>query len=225
MEGKMKKLVIGLVALSCLMGATAAQAQVQVGISGGSNGISNFYLSVGSYFKVPPAQVTVIRQRRIPDEQIPVVLFIAQRSHRTPEDVMVLRNEGFSWMDVALRCGLGPDVFYVQTTNAIGPYARPYGYYQKYNKKQWRRIRLSDDDVVNFVNLRFISEKYRATPDEVVAMRAKGRSFVNIDQDWRTRMAPSPEVRPVIKKQGRGHAYGNQNNYDRNQGRNQNNNR
>jgi hypothetical protein len=191
----MKKLVIGLAALFCLMGFTAAQAQVQFGVSGGSSGITNFYLAIGSYFKVPETQVTVIREKRIPDDQIPVVLFIAQKSHRTPAEVMELRSAGFSWMDVALRCKLTPEVFYVQLKDARGPYGNAYGYYKKYKKNQWRRIRLSDNDIVNFVNLRFISDHYRCQPDEVVVMRSKGRSFVSINDDWHARNAPKAAVK------------------------------
>lgn len=203
----MKKLVVGLAVLFCLAGMASAQAQVQLGVSGGSNGISNFYLSIGSYFKVPQTQVTVIKQRNISDEQIPVVLFIAQKSHKTPDDVLELKAEGFSWMDVALRCGLGPDVFYVASGNTSGPYANAYGKYKKYSKKKWSKIRLSDDDIVNFVNLRFISDKYRCKTDDVVAMRAKGQSFVNINANWNTRTAPEAVAPPANngKKGGRGH--------------------
>jgi hypothetical protein len=210
----MRKLVIGLVALFCLAGISTAQAQVRIGVSGGNNGISNFYLSIGSYFKVPQAQVTVIKQRRIADEQIPVVLFIAQRGHVTPEVVMELRGEGFSWMEVALRCGVGPENFYVETSNSIGPYARPYGDYHKYNKKQWRKIRLNDNDIVNFVNLRFISENHRCKPDEVMAMRSKGQNFVNINENWMARTAPAVKARQ-----------GNKNRMDKNPGRQHNGNR
>jgi hypothetical protein len=214
----MKKNVIGLAVLFCLVGATAARAQVQFGVSGGSNGITNFYLAIGDYYKVPQTQVKVIRERRIPDDQIPVVLFIAQKSHRTPAEVMELRSAGFSWMEVALRCKLTPDIFYVQINDARGPYGNAYGYYKKYKKNQWRRIRLSDDDIVNFVNLRFISGHYRCQPDEVVSMRAKGRSFVNINNDWVVRTAPKAETRPGKNKPGRGNAYGNQNRMDKNPG-------
>ena len=48
-------------------------------------------------------------------------------------------------------------------------------------KSKWAEIRLSDNDIVNFVNLKFISEKYGYTPEDVVKMRAKGDSFVAIN--------------------------------------------
>lgn len=185
----MKRFLAVVVALLGWMAAVqTAQAQVQFGLSAGPNGVNDFYLSVGSYFNVPPQQVTVIRDHDVPDEQIPVVLFIAQRAHVDPQEVVEVREEGYSWQDVALRFGLGPDAFYVAVNNtAHSPYGRAYGYYHRYNRRQWRRIRLSDDDIVNMVNLRFVSEYSHHTPDEVVRLRGQGRSFIDINEGWRPR--------------------------------------
>ncbi len=182
----MKRLFAVILGLLGLLALTqGALAQVQLGISAGSPGPNHFYLSIGNYFNVPPQQVTVIHERDIPDEQIPVVLFIAQRAHVDPQEVIELREEGFSWSDVALRFGIGPDVFYVNVSNpGHSPYSRAFGYYRRYDKRKWRHIRLSDDDIVNLVNLRFMAENYHRTPDEIVRLRAQGRSFVDINEGW-----------------------------------------
>ncbi len=176
--------------------AQTARAQFQAGISAGPNGVNDFYLSIGNYFSVPPAQVDVIRQRDIPDDQIPVVLFIAQRAHVDPQEVIELREEGFSWMEVALRFGIGPEAFYVNVSNyAHTPYGHAYGYYRHYDKKKWRHIRFSDDDIVNLVNLRFVSESSHHTPDEVVRLRGQGRTFVDINEGWRPQARPDERDR------------------------------
>jgi hypothetical protein len=173
------------------LGFTPLCAQVQFGLSAGTGGLDHFYLSLGNYYNVPQQQVVVIRQRQIPDEQIPVVLFIAQRAHVEPQEVVELREEGFSWMDVALRFGIGPEAFYINVNNASNsPYARPYGYYHRYNQKKWRHIRLTDDDIINYVNLRFLSENYHRTPDEVVRLRGQGHSFMEINEGWRPKEEP-----------------------------------
>jgi hypothetical protein len=54
-----------------------AQPQVDIGVSIGEEGIKGFYFAISKYFRVPEREVVVIRERRIPDEEIPVVLFIA----------------------------------------------------------------------------------------------------------------------------------------------------
>ncbi|HJT25345.1 MAG TPA: hypothetical protein VJ873_12270, partial [bacterium] len=189
-----KTALIGMVLLGWMLLVARAQAQVQFGLSAGPNGLNDFYLSVGSYFNVPTQQVTVIRDRDIPDEQVPVVLFIAQRAHVDPQEVIELREEGFSWMEVALRFGIGPDAFYVNVNNpAHTPFGHAYGYYRHYDRKKWRHIRFSDDDIVNLVNLRFVSEYSHHTPDEVVRLRGQGRTFIDINEGWRPHNEPGEE--------------------------------
>jgi hypothetical protein len=147
-------------------------------------------------------------------------LFIAQKARVAPGRVILLRERGLTWMQVALRLGLSPEVFYVRINNASrSPYAKPYGYYQRYQRIQWRDIRLSDADIVNFVNLRFISDKYRCTPDEVVLMRSQGRSFVKIHEDWRVRTAPRVAAQPSHHSPAPYYAKENSKRMDKNPGR------
>ena len=180
-----KTALVGMALLVGLVLASRSQAQVQFGLSAGPNGVNDFYFSIGSYFNVPTQQVAVIHNRDIPNEQIPVVLFIAKRADVEPQEVIDLREEGFSWMEVALRFGIGPDAFYVNINNpSHTPFGHAYGYYRHYDKKRWRHIRLSDDDIVNLVNLRFVSEYSHHTPDEVVRLRGQGRTFIDINEGW-----------------------------------------
>jgi len=119
-------------------------------------------------------------------------------------------------MDISLRYGIGPDVYYVPVQNVYGaPYGRAYGYYQNRNRNEWNRIRLADDDVVNLVNLRFISERYGYAPEEVMRMRSSGRSFETIHDEARRskgsgdyRQQDRRESRePVIKQERRDQEY------------------
>jgi hypothetical protein len=160
-------------------------AQVQFGISAGSGGVNSFYLAIGDYYRVPEREIVVVRERRIPDEEIPVVFFIASRAHVGSAAVMDFRLAGNSWMDVALHFGLGPDVFYVPVERDYGPpYGHAYGYYKHHKRKQWSSIRLGDGDIVNFVNLRFMSEHYGYSPDQVIRLRSEGRSFRDINEGF-----------------------------------------
>lgn len=76
---------------------------------------------------------------------------------------------------MALR--LNPNIFYVPVAHgrAYGPYGRAYGYY-------WHRgpRYLTDPDIVNLVNLRFISSYYHVPPREIMERRARGEDFASI---------------------------------------------
>lgn len=178
--------LLTLAALSGSIPAVQADTRMELGASIVNGDLRGFYLSLGEYYRVPEREIMVIRDRRIPDYDIPVVLYIAQRAHVAPGVVVDLRLAGNSWMDITLRFGLGPDIYYVPVRRVYGPpYGNAYGYYKNKKRKDWHSIRLADDDVVNLVNLRFISERYGHPPEEVMRMRSAGRSFAAINDELR----------------------------------------
>jgi hypothetical protein len=65
------------------------------------------------------------------------------------------------------------------------PYGRAYGYYKNKPKKEWKTIVLSDDDVVNLLNLKFMSEHYDYPPEKIMKMLWEGKEFVSINDEIR----------------------------------------
>ena len=148
---------------------TSAQTAVSV-----SARIGDFHVAVANYYHVPEREVVVIREQRISDDELPVVLFIAREARVPPARVIEMRQRGRSWWDISVHFGLRPDVYYVPLAYAPGPpYGHAYGHYKK-PRGQWNSIVLADDDVVNLVQLRFLSEHYRIPPEQV--MEARGRN-------------------------------------------------
>jgi hypothetical protein len=160
-----------------------AQVQVGVGVNIGAGGDS-FHLAIGDYYHAPPAQVTVCAQNHIPDEEMPVVFFIAGQVHVAPGVIINLRASGMPWVQIIGRYHLSPRVFYVPIHGSVvgTPYERFYAYYG--NRGRRVRIRLVDADIVNMVNLRFASEYYHRTPEEIIRLRAGGRSFAYIHDQY-----------------------------------------
>lgn len=186
----MKKIII-IVPLLLLSFVGSAFAQVSLGLSVNEGG-NSFFLSVGDYFGVPQKEVVYVRERHIPDDEIPVVFFLAKRARVAPSAIIDMRLRGMPWMDISLHYGLGPDIFYfpVKETVVLGPpYGKAYGYFKK-PRKEWKHIRFADDDVINLVNLRFISEHHHYAPEKVIVMRGEGRNFVYIDNDIRKGKKP-----------------------------------
>jgi hypothetical protein len=65
------------------------------------------------------------------------------------------------------------------------PYGHAYGYYHNHPRGGWTRNDLRDRDIVNQVNLKFISEHQRYAPEKIMRYRSGGRSFTTIDRDIR----------------------------------------
>lgn len=163
-----------------------AATQWDVGISGGDKGIEGFHLSVGDYYRVPEREVVVVRDRGIHDEELPVIFFLSQRAHVSPEAVVDLRLRGRSWMDITIHYGLSPDIYYVPVKKYHEPHGNAWGYYKKHPRHEdWRRIELRDRDIVDQVNLRFISDHYGYSPERVMKYRDEGRNYPVIDRDVR----------------------------------------
>ena len=110
-------------------------------------------------------EVLIVRDRGIHQEELPVVFFLAQRARVSPEAVVDLRLRGMNWMDITLQFGLSPDIYYVpvKSVKEGPPYGNAYGYYKKHPKKEWKKMKFKDEDIVNQVNLKFISEHHKYT--------------------------------------------------------------
>ena len=224
---------------ACLLAlgfAPVALAQVQFGISADDKGVNSFYLSIGDYYKVPQQQVQVCVQRHIPDDEIPVAMFIAQRANVSPRAVIDFRLTGQPWLQVAFHFGLQPDVFYVpvKTSNLGPPYGKAYGYWRnkkfKKHKKhddedenqgQPQAQGLDDHDIVNLVNLKFISAHYGTTPDTIIKLRTNGQRFQDIDGQYWQKKHKHHDEGDEGGDEGNGHGKGHKKNkkWDEDNGR------
>jgi hypothetical protein len=75
---------------------------------------------------------------------------------------------------------LNPKIFFVPLSAngaARTPYQKSYDYYKGHSN----RVNLSDADIINWVNLKFLSEHYGYDPQEIVQMRTAGKSFSDIN--------------------------------------------
>ena len=174
-------LLAPLALLAAFLIAPQAQAGVDIGLSIDEDGIRSFHLAIGEHFGVKEKAVVVVREKKIPDDDLPVVFFLAKHASVTPSVIVKLRLSGKSWMQIAMHFGLTAEVFYVKFDRDPGPpYGKAWGHFRKHKKARWGEIRLPDADIVNIVNLKFVSEKYGYSPAEVVKMRARGDRFAAI---------------------------------------------
>ena len=160
------------------------RADVDIGLSIGDDGIKSFYLAIGDHYNVPEIDIIIVRKKSIPDDELPIVFFLARKAGVSPEVIIKLRLGGRSWWDITVHFGLNAEVYYVPVKSNPGPpYGKAYGHFKNKKKSEWKKIVLTDVEIINFVNLRFISEHYGYSVEEVIRMRAKGKSFVVINTE------------------------------------------
>jgi hypothetical protein len=183
----MKKTIALAVIVAAVGGLSVQAGQVDLGISITDGKLQSFYVAVGDHYRAAPRAVVDLRTRyRLLDEELPVVYFLAARAHVGPQVVIDLRLGKRSWFDIAIRLGLSPEIFFVPIGAAtVGPpYGNAYGHYRKYGHAgDWGKIVLLDREVIDLVNLRFLSEYHGLAPDAIIALRGRQASFVRIHDE------------------------------------------
>lgn len=188
-----------------LMPFYEARGAWEAGVSISEEGVTGFHLSIGEYYNISVAEVEIVSRRSVSDEELSVVFFLASRAGVSNAKIIDLRLKGLSWMEITIRLGLGADIYYVPVKRVKGPpYGKAYGFYKNKPKSEWSSITLTDVEVVDFVNLRFVSEHYGITPEEVIEMRASGKSFVGINDEVKKRGKASPVKGGEGKGKGKG---------------------
>ena len=72
------------------------QTDINAGISIGPEGLKSFYFSISDYYHVPEQKVEVLGERKIPEEELSVVFYIAGIAGEKPEAIIRLRLGGSS---------------------------------------------------------------------------------------------------------------------------------
>lgn len=199
--------------IACICLFTSLNAfDFDIGVSGRDDDVNGFYFSIGDYYHAPREEIYAI-ERRIPRDEVSIAYFLARESRRDINFITDLRLRGKSWWDISLRLGLNPHTLYVvDTYNNYGPpYGMAYGHHHK-------KYRLSDREIVELVNVRFLSAYHRISPDEVIERRQRGSHYYhnrdeNRDRRYkvereRDRFDSSRERREYNKREDRGNSRG-----------------
>ena len=183
----MKNVITLIIVLILLILSVPASAQnVSTGISIADGELRSFYLAIGDYYRVPePRVVQVKKHYRVRDENLPVIFYLAASAHVEPDVIIDLRiRQSMSWLNITFHFGLTPEIYYVPVQRVGPPYGKAYGHYKKH-EHDYKRVVLADEDVVNLVNMRFISDYHRVAPEMVMDMRGQGKRFVVINEEVR----------------------------------------
>jgi len=179
----LRKLMLAIISL-LLIGGGGYAADINIGASIKDGNLDGFYIAISEHYDVSQREIKHVRAARISDEELPVVFYLAQKGNVRPSDIIMFRLKGYSWMEITLQFGLRADIYYVMFDKKPGPpYGNAYGHFKKHKRKHWDEIRLTDDDIINLVNLRFLCDRYNWSPNRVAAMRGKGRNFSDINSD------------------------------------------
>jgi hypothetical protein len=163
MEKKMKKIITIAATLVCLGGVLSA-SNFGIGISGSDEGIDSFSLSIGDFYGVPIQEVREV-EYYVPHEHASIVYFLANNAGVNARYVTDLRRQGLNWWNISLRLGLDPYMLYRFDNRYYG---------------KSRHHRLSDSEIADYVNVRFISDYHHINRHDIIDRRRQGEKYYRI---------------------------------------------
>lgn len=157
----MRRTVWAVLMLLCC--ATGVEAQADVAEEA-------YFQAVADFFDVSAAEIGILRERGLPDDELAVVLFVARRAGVSVEALAALRRAGQDWSVLLQRYGVGADALHVPIPDD-GDAGRLAGAYERYRSTTpggWSSLALANDDIVTLVNVRLLSETLGLAPAEVL---------------------------------------------------------
>ena len=172
------RLALTLAAVVLLATPTLAGLDIDFGAAVSIGGDDDLFFTVAAhYYDDDKEHVRNLGYRydSHPDD-IAVALFIAHRSGKPSAWIYNLRKGGHSWFEIAIRAGLGQDVFFVPVQRHPGPpYGNAYGHWKKHKHDRSHRMALTDADVRNLVAVRMVHEYYGVPVETAMEWRGSGR--------------------------------------------------
>lgn len=155
--------LLSLLTLLTCAGAAVAGVDIDFGAAAPVGDDGNLFVSISSrYFGREPRQVEDWQRRYYPDpDDLAVALFLSGHCDKGPEYTFNLRRQGVGWFEIANRCRVPVDVFFVPIGYDPGPpYGHAYGHWKKHKHDRAHVMVLDDDDIRHLVAARMIHEYY-----------------------------------------------------------------
>ena len=141
-----------------------------------------YFRAVGEFFALPPTELAILKEWELDEDEIPVALFIAERSGVSTEALVALRRSGQSWAELAARYGVSAAVLHVPIPeqSSAGEISALYQQYRTTPESGWSTIQLESAEIVALVNVRILAQTLGISPAEVLSQSEAIDSFVKL---------------------------------------------
>lgn len=159
---------------------------------------ADFLKAVADYYEVDQNLINKIVESGIDYSDIPVVLYVSKNTQMDPEKIIELRKSGQSWETIMKGRNFPLDKLYFLISGKINSkkFKPIFDKFPAYNPKAVTPIVLSDQEISEIVNLRFLFKFYDYSVFEIMAMRDYGKNYVRINADIKM-------IKEELKKQSK----------------------
>jgi len=138
------------------------------------------YLHISNMAYQPPREEvrSIYPKMRTPENDFPVLLFLASEGHVGLAAVWDLRSHGLTWVQVMTRLNIPRERIFVEMPREPGPpYGKAYGHWKKHPREE---VAVTDDDIRYWTNVRTQARYFGVAPEVVVGWRDSGRTWKSV---------------------------------------------
>lgn len=169
---------------------TRAGTSYNLGVNVVDGDVRGYYLGLSSYYGYDEPYIARLHHHyHIPYAEIPVVFYYARLLDLDPLIIVRLRVGGWRWYDIGRHYHLPPHVYYYALPSHYHHWG-PIAPFYRYPRHDWGHIYLQDADVVELVNLRYVSHHYGYAPERYIDRRRHGHDHVYLDREIRHEHGP-----------------------------------
>jgi hypothetical protein len=158
----------------------------------------SFYRAVSKFYRIGRDQLREVAAGAASLEELATLCHLARHAGLEAAEIVRLRGAGLSWTGLVSLLHLSRESFYVPLGRSR--LAAPGASYRKEARQAWATADLTDPDIVNLVNLKFLCEYYGCPPEHVIALRSMGWSFAAMHSLFRQARADQPRQTRARKK-------------------------
>ncbi len=142
-----------------------------------------YYEAMSNHYATPADTMAALLKMNIEKEDMPVVLHVAQTCKTTPSRIAALRERGESWMEIIEGRLASPSVFYFKLMAKIESktFAPIFAKFKALPQNRWNELVLTDGEIRDMVNLKFIYSYHDFSVFSVMKMRDAGKDFASIN--------------------------------------------
>lgn len=140
--------------------------------------------AIGIYYEVEPDTLSAVAGEDLVSTDLAVVYGIAKRSGTEAQKVASMYRETKSWAKVVSGCELEAVDFYIMISGKVESrvFSPIFAKFSGSEPHHWKDLTLTDQEIVDLVNLRVLSSHHDYSLFDVMAMKDYGSSWPRINQ-------------------------------------------
>lgn len=143
---------------------------------------TEYLMALSDYYDMPYEMAFDVSEIGVQTEDVPVVFSLAGKAGSDPRDIAKARVKGETWQSICEKNELNAGDFYVMVSgNIVSKTFTPiFEKFKNVNQDKWNGLKLTDEDYINLVNLKFIYSHYDYSVYHVMAMRDYQKTYPKI---------------------------------------------